>query len=172
MRQPVGPFPMREDGYEAVGLALAAVPFNKVETMRAMGLDVGMKTIGVAVTDELRVAAHPHHTLARKGTAADAAAIAELIASFEVIDLVVGLPLELSGRVGPRARRVQVLVEALRAALPATVRIHEWDERFSTVAVERVLLDANLSRARRKQVVDKQAAAFILQGWLEAQQST
>jgi putative Holliday junction resolvase len=144
-----------------------------VEAMRAMGLDVGSKTIGVAISDELRLAGHPHDTPMRKGTAPDVEAIAALVAEFDVGDLVIGLPLELSGRVGPRARRVQVLAHALRERLPEeTVRIHEWDERFSTVAVERVLLDANLSRARRKQVVDKQAAAFILQGWLDAQQST
>lgn len=138
-----------------------------------MGLDVGMKTIGVAVTDELRLAGHPLETLARKGTAPDVETIVALVAARDVGDVVVGLPLDLSGRVGPRARRVRVLIDALRARLgPLGVQVHEWDERFSTVAVERVLLDANLSRARRKQVVDKQAAAFILQGWLDAQQST
>lgn len=138
-----------------------------------MGLDVGMKTIGIAVSDELRLAGHPLETLARKGTAADVEAISALVAAREVIDVVVGLPLDLAGREGPRAKRVRVLIDALRARLdPSGVTVHEWDERFSTVAVERVLLEANLSRARRKQVVDKQAAAFILQGWLDAQQST
>ena len=81
--------------------------------------------------------------------------------------MVVGLPLTLAGDVGPRARRVLVLVEALRAAL--AVPVDTWDERFSTVAVERVLIEADLSRARRKQVIDQQAAAYILQGWLDAQ---
>ncbi len=133
-----------------------------------MGLDVGMKTIGVAVSDELGLAAHPVTTVARKGTAPDAAAIAALVAEREVGDVVVGWPLELSGKVGPRARRVQVFIDALRAALPASAGIHTWDERFSTVAVERVLIDADLSRRRRREVVDRQAAAYILQGWLDA----
>lgn len=133
-----------------------------------MGLDVGMKTIGVAVSDELGLAAHPVTTVARKGTAPDAATIAALVAEREVGDVVVGWPLELSGKVGPRARRVQVFIDALRAALPASAGIHTWDERFSTVAVERVLIDADLSRRRRREVVDRQAAAYILQGWLDA----
>jgi putative Holliday junction resolvase len=81
---------------------------------------------------------------------------------------VVGWPLELSGEVGPRARRVQVFIDALRERLPARIAVHTWDERFSTVAVERVLIEADLSRRRRRQVVDRQAAAYILQGWLDA----
>jgi len=136
--------------------------------VRALGLDVGSRTIGVAVSDELGLAAHPVTTLARRGTAADAAALAALVAEREAGDVVVGWPLELDGRVGPRARRVDVLIQALRAALPPEVRLHRWDERFSTVAVERVLLEADLSRRRRKEVVDQQAAAYILQGWLDA----
>ncbi len=139
--------------------------------MRAMGLDVGSKTIGVAVSDELRIAAHPVCTLARKGTVPDADRLVEMVAEREVVDVVVGLPLELSGREGLRVRRVRVLVDALRQRLDAAIAVHEWDERFSTVAVERVLIDADLSRNRRKQVVDQQAAAYILQGWLDAQQS-
>jgi putative holliday junction resolvase len=137
-----------------------------------MGLDVGSRTIGVAVSDELGIAAHPVTTIARAGTAPDAAAVAALVAEREVGDVVVGWPLELSGREGPRARRVAVLEEALRAALPASVAMHRWDERFSTAAVERVLVDADLSRRRRKQVIDQQAAAYILQGWLDARRTS
>lgn len=132
-----------------------------------MGLDVGSKTIGVAISDELGIAAHPVTTVARRGTALDAAAIAALATERQIEHIVVGWPLELSGEVGPRARRVQVLVDAVRERLPA-VELHTWDERFSTVAVERVLIDADLSRRRRRQVVDRQAAAYILQGWLDA----
>ncbi|HKE16260.1 MAG TPA: Holliday junction resolvase RuvX [Kofleriaceae bacterium] len=133
-----------------------------------MGLDVGSKTIGVAISDELGIAANPITTLSRRGTAADAAEVASLAARREVEAVVVGWPLELSGLVGPRARRVQVFIDALRAALPGAVGIHTWDERFSTVAAERVLLEADLSRRKRRQVVDRQAAAYILQGWLDA----
>ncbi len=133
-----------------------------------MGLDVGSKTIGVAISDELGIAANPITTVSRRGTAADATTIATLVADREVAAVVVGWPLELSGLVGPRARRVQVFIDALRAALPEQVAMHTWDERFSTVAVERVLLEADLSRRKRRQVVDRQAAAYILQGWLDA----
>jgi len=135
--------------------------------VRALGLDVGSKTIGVAISDELGIAAHPVDTLARKGTVADVAAVSALVTDREVEHVVVGWPLELDGKVGPRARRVEVLIDALRAALPEAVEIHRWDERFSTVAVERVLLEADLSRKRRKEVIDRQAAAYILQGWLD-----
>ncbi len=133
-----------------------------------MGLDVGSKTIGVAISDELGIAANPVTTVSRRGTAADATTVATLVADREVVAVVVGWPLELSGAVGPRARRVQVFIDALRAALPEQVAMHIWDERFSTVAAERVLLEADLSRRKRRLVVDRQAAAYILQGWLDA----
>lgn len=136
--------------------------------MRALGLDVGMKTIGVAVSDELGLAAHPVLTIAREGTVRDVARLVAMAAEREVQAVVVGMPLELSGEEGRRARRVRVLIDALRAALPAEIPIHEWDERFSTAAVERMLIQADVSRQRRKQVIDKQAAAYILQGWLDA----
>jgi putative Holliday junction resolvase len=136
--------------------------------VRVLGLDVGSKTIGVAVTDEVGIAAHSVATLARRGTAADVDQVLAQVAALGATAVVVGLPLELSGREGPRARRVRVLIDALRSRLGDSVPVHEWDERFSTAAVERILIDANVSRARRKQVVDKQAAAFILQGWLDA----
>jgi putative Holliday junction resolvase len=137
-----------------------------------MGLDVGTKTIGVAVSDELGMIGHPVATLERRGNQADAEAIAALVAEREVSDVVVGLPLELSGAAGPAARRVRDLVAVLRGKLPAEVAIHEWDERFSTAAVERVLIDGDLSRRRRRQVIDQQAAAYILQGWLDARGRT
>lgn len=143
-----------------------------VPCVRAMGLDVGMKTIGVAISDELGLAAHPVETIARQGTGADIARIAALVSARSVGDIVVGLPLELSGRVGRRALRVRVFADALRQALGDAVSMHEWDERFSTSAVERVLLEADMSRRRRKQVIDKQAAAYILQGWLDARRQS
>jgi len=136
--------------------------------VRVLGLDVGTKTIGVAVSDELMLAAHPLTTLERRGTDADVAQVDALVAEHGAEVIVVGLPLELSGEVGPRARRVRVLIDALRDRLGDRLEVHEWDERFSTVAAERVLLEADLSRRRRKQVIDKQAAAYILQGWLDA----
>ena len=137
-------------------------------SVRVLGLDVGSKTIGVALSDELGFAAHPVETLQRQGTAADAARVRALVEDRGAVAVVVGLPLEMSGEVGPRAKRVRVLIDALRDTLGEAVPVHEWDERFSTTAVERVLIEGDVSRKKRKQVIDKQAAAYILQGWLDA----
>jgi len=136
--------------------------------VRALGLDVGSKTIGMAVSDEAGIAAHPHGVLSRRGTAADVAAVIAKIAAVACDAVVVGMPYELSGQEGPRAKRVRVFIDALRAALPAGVELHERDERFSTAEAERVLLAADLSRDKRRAVIDQQAAALILQGWLDA----
>lgn len=133
---------------------------------KTLGLDVGSKTIGVAVSDELGIAAHSRTTIMRRGTGADVDAVSKLVRVEGVSQIVVGLPLTLEGEVGQRARRVLFFVEALRKG--STVPVETWDERFSTAGAERVLIEADLSRARRKEVIDKQAAAFILQGWLDA----
>lgn len=137
--------------------------------MRALALDVGSKTIGLALTDEASIAAHPLSVLARVGNSGDADAIAALIAEHGVSDVVVGMPFELSGRRGHRARRVLAFMTALRAALPPGVRLHEQDERFTTAEAERALIAADVPRARRRSVVDRHAAALILQAWLDAQ---
>jgi putative holliday junction resolvase len=136
--------------------------------MRALGLDIGTKTIGVALTDELGIAAHPLTVLPRAGNSDDSATVAALVAAHGVTDVVVGMPYELSGRLGHRARRVHEFLSVLRDALGAAVACHEQDERFTTAEAERVLIDADLSRAKRKAVIDQQAAALILQGWLDA----
>lgn len=133
-----------------------------------MGLDVGMKTIGVAISDELGLAAHPTTTISRQGMARDADQIAVMARERGVTDIVIGLPLELSGAVGRRATRVRMFADALGKSVGPGVALHEWDERFSTVAVERILIQADLSRRQRKRIIDKQAAAYILQGWLDA----
>lgn len=136
--------------------------------MRILGLDVGAKTIGVAVTDEAGIAAHPLKVIERRGTAADVAAVRAELASVSGVAVVVGMPYELSGREGPRARRVRVFLAALAAQLPQGVELHEQDERFTTAEAERVLVAGDVSRARRREVIDRQAAALILQGWLDA----
>lgn len=138
--------------------------------MRALGLDVGSKTIGVALTDEAGIAAHPLLVIERKGTTVDVSTIQTLVAQYSVTDVVIGMPFELSGKVGHRARRVQEFISALSGALGADVKCHEQDERFTTAEAQRVLIDADLSRAKRKGVIDQQAAALILQGWLDLQQ--
>jgi len=156
---------------------MAPAPWGVFETVyaslvRSLGLDVGTKTIGIALSDALGMAAHPLLVLPRSGTVADVSAVDALVAEHEVEAVIVGLPLELSGKVGHRARRVKVLIDALSAHFGERIPVHEWDERFSTVAVERVLIDADMSRAKRKKVVDKQAAAYILQGWLDGNRAS
>ena len=136
--------------------------------MRALALDVGSKTIGVAMTDEAMIAAHPLTVLARVGHLGDAAAVAKLAREHGVTDVVIGMPYELSGKIGHRARRVQALVEVLRAQLLDTIELHEQDERFTTAEAQRILIAADVSRAKRRGVIDQQAAALILQAWLDA----
>jgi putative holliday junction resolvase len=138
--------------------------------MRALGLDVGQKTIGVAMTDEAAIAAHPVCVIARSGTDSDVSAILALISEHAITDVVVGMPFELDGKVGHRARRVQDFARRLRDKLEAAMKLHEQDERFSTAEAERILLAADLSREKRKQVIDRQAAAVILQTWLQTWQ--
>jgi putative holliday junction resolvase len=131
--------------------------------MRVLGLDVGSRTIGVAVTDELGVAAHGVTTLARRGTVKDVEAVRQLAERYGTDRVVVGIPCEPDGSEGHRARRVRVLRDALEAA---GFQIAEVDESFSTVEAEEVLLSADLSRHKRKRVIDRLAAAVILERWL------
>ena len=141
------------------------------ELPRALGLDVGSKTIGLAMTDEARIAAHPLTVLSRVGHLGDARAIAALVAEHGVTDVVVGMPFELSGKPGHRARRVAAFIVVLREGLPASVQLHEQDERFTTAEAERALIAANVPRAQRRGVIDRHAAALILQAWLDAHRS-
>ena len=132
---------------------------------RVLGLDVGSRTIGVAVSDELGMAAHGVTTLQRRGTNKDVAQVLELVRRYQAERIVVGMPYELDGSAGRRAVRVRVFFDALAAA---GLAVEEWDERYSTVEAEATLLEANVSRARRKEVIDQMAAQVILQGWLAA----
>jgi putative Holliday junction resolvase len=140
--------------------------------MRALGLDVGSKTIGLALSDAGGVVATAQQVLRRSGQVEDARAVVQEAVARGASRVVVGWPLELDGRVGHRARRVQAFVDALRDHADQagmTLQIELWDERFSTAAAERTLLEADVSRRKRKQVIDALAAQFILQGWLDAQ---
>ena len=142
--------------------------------MRVIALDVGSKTIGVAVSDPDGSIAQPHGVLPRAGQQADAAKVCALVDELGAGVVVVGLPLELDGSEGHRARLVQrfvTVLEQLDAAREPNQRFElaRWDERFSTSAAERALLEADVSRAKRRQTIDAVAAAFILQGWLDAQ---
>lgn len=137
--------------------------------MRVLGLDVGAKTIGVAVSDELGLCAHAVQTLARRGTRADVATVVQRAAAYKTRLVVVGLPYDCEGNEGHRASRVRVLGDALAQA---GLEVAYQDESFSTVAAEEVLLAADLSRKRRKQVVDRLAAAVILQAWLDVRRAS
>ncbi|MCX5741271.1 MAG: Holliday junction resolvase RuvX [Proteobacteria bacterium] len=139
--------------------------------MRALGLDVGSKTIGVAVTDEAEIAAHPLRVIARAGTMLDVQSVLAIVAEYAITDVVIGMPFELSGRVGHRAKRVMTYGTALQAALGAGVAWHEQDERFTTAEAQRQMIEADVSRARRKQVIDQQAATLILQTWLDGRKA-
>jgi putative Holliday junction resolvase len=132
-------------------------------------LDVGDRRIGIAVSDELGLTAQGVTTLHRKSWAADLAAIARQVQAWHVEEVVVGLPLTLDGTDGPRAQAVRAFIKRLETVV--SVPIVTWDERFSTATAERVLIDADLSRARRKQVIDKAAAVVILQHFLDARMS-
>lgn len=134
---------------------------------RTLGLDVGAKTIGVAVSDEMGWTAQGVSTLARRGLDADLAALRRLAGEWDAERIVVGLPRNMNGSLGPAARSVLEFAEAVRSALGLPVTT--WDERLSTVAATRTLLEADVSRRRRRRVIDKLAAVFILQGYLDRQ---
>jgi putative Holliday junction resolvase len=132
---------------------------------RLIGLDLGTKTIGLAISDVERRLASPLKTLARGAFQKDADALISIFAEFEIAGVILGLPLDLEGRDGPRAQSTRAFARnlSMRADLP----IAYWDERFSTAAVTRSLIANDVSRRRRAAVVDKMAAAYILQGALD-----
>ena len=130
-----------------------------------LGLDLGTKTIGVAVSDPDRKLAAPVLTIARARFASDAERLLELAAERRAVGFVLGLPLNMDGGEGPRAQATRAFARNLAklTALPIAL----WDERLSTAAVERVLIEADASRRKRKAVIDQHAAAYILQGALD-----
>jgi len=134
--------------------------------MRTMGLDVGTKTIGVAISDELGITGQSLRTLRRSSLRSDLAELRELIQEHAVSRIIVGLPLNMDGSEGPMAAGCREFGRALATA--SDVPVEYWDERLSTVAAECVLLEGDVSRRRRREVVDSVAAAIILQGWLDA----
>ena len=136
--------------------------------MRIFGLDVGTRTVGVAVSDALGMTAQPLTTLRRTGLRANLAELRRLAETHKVRQAVVGLPLNMDGTEGPSAAAARAFGEALAQALDIPVEYQ--DERLSTVAAQRALLEADVSRARRREVVDQVAAALILQTWLDTRQ--
>lgn len=130
-----------------------------------LGLDVGTKTVGLALSDVTRSIATPYQTLKRTKFTADAKAIAEIATKEGVGGLVIGLPLNLDGSEGPRAQSTRAFARNLSGHVDLPMVF--WDERLSTAAVERHLIEADASRKRRAEVVDRMAAAYILQGALD-----
>ncbi|WP_395829337.1 Holliday junction resolvase RuvX [Elstera sp.] len=140
-------------------------PVLATRRYRLLGLDLGTKTIGLAISDGLGLSATPVETIRRTKFTADAEALLKLCKARDVGGLVLGLPVNMDGSEGPRAQSTRTFIDNLseKTALPMAL----WDERLSTVAVTRLMLEADLSRARRAEIVDKMAAAYILQGALD-----
>lgn len=132
---------------------------------KLLGLDLGTKTIGVAISDGMRYSATPLETIRRQKFTQDAERIVQLIAENEAVAVILGLPLNMDGSEGPRAQSTRAFARNL--AQKITIPIAFWDERLSTSAVTRTLIEADVRRDRRAEVVDKLAASYILQGALE-----
>jgi putative Holliday junction resolvase len=134
--------------------------------VKILGLDLGSKTIGVAISDDLLITAQVLTAIKRTVLEKDLAQIRELVDRHQVQEIVVGLPINMDGSKGESALKAEEFIEVLRQNL--SLRITAWDERLSTVAAERILLEGDLSRRKRRKVIDRLAAAFILQGYLDS----
>jgi putative Holliday junction resolvase len=142
--------------------AIASIPADR----RLMGLDLGTKTIGVATSDRTRMIATPIETIARKKFTQDAERLIAIIQAENIGLILLGLPVNMDGTEGPRCQSTRAF--ARNFARLSSVPIVFWDERLSTAAVERMLIQADASRAKRDQVIDKLAAAWILQAALDS----
>ncbi len=143
--------------------------------MRKIGLDVGDKTIGVAVSDALNITAQGVMTIERVGIKKDTTKVLDLIREYECDTVVIGLPKKLDGTDSPQTEKVYEfrakLENKLRSSGMGDIAVEYYDERLTTVMAERVLIEADLSRKRRKEVIDKQAAILILQGYMDTHQA-
>ena len=138
--------------------------------MRALALDIGDKTIGVAASDLLGITAQGVETIRRTSNKDDLKRLGELVKNFEATTFIIGLPKNMDGTEGTRCELVKKFAEKISAAFPEVNQIF-WDERLSTVAAEKNLIAADVSRKKRKKVIDKMAAVYILQGWLDSVRS-
>jgi putative Holliday junction resolvase len=136
--------------------------------MRSMSLDLGTKTIGIATSDETGTIAGGVETIHRTSPERDEKRLQELVREYEVGTIVLGYPKNMNGTVGERAHISEVFAERLHVLFPS-LKIVLWDERLSTVAAEKVLVDADLRRKKRRQVIDMMAAVVILQNYLDSQ---
>lgn len=135
-----------------------------------MGLDLGKKNIGIAVSDPLGFTAQPVTVLQRTGRAADTDRLLELCRNYEVKEIVVGYPLNMNGSVGPAAREAELFRKHL--AEKTGLSVHLWDERLSTSHAEKLLLEGDMSRLKRKKLKDKLAATIILESFLSSRRTT
>ncbi|MFI5358512.1 MAG: Holliday junction resolvase RuvX [Halanaerobiales bacterium] len=134
--------------------------------MRYMGLDFGDKTIGIAISDALGWTAQPKAVIRRRNLTDDFAILKEYIEKYDVQEIIVGLPINMDGTEGIRVKRTEEFVNFLRKRVDIPVQV--WDERLTTKQAENILLEADLSRRRRKEVIDQIAASIILQNYLDA----
>lgn len=138
--------------------------------MRIMGLDLGTKTIGVAISDELGWTAQGIETIHRSGNLKkDFSHLQRLITDYEVSKIILGLPKNMDGSIGERGQASEEFASQIKKRLQIPVEL--WDERLTTVSAERMLISADVSREKRKHVIDKVAAVFILQNYLDSQSS-
>lgn len=133
--------------------------------MRVMGLDIGSRTIGVAVSDELGMTAQPVKTIRRKSMEEDIQEIKRMIKEYEIGKIVVGLPKNMDGTMGKQAEIVFKWIKTVQDRIH--LQMITWDERLSTVGASKILLEADISREKRKQVIDTLAAVLILEGYLD-----
>jgi putative Holliday junction resolvase len=138
------------------------------KTMRVMGLDIGSHTIGVAISDELKVTAQGLKTIRRKSMKEDLSEISNLISEFKIDKIVIGLPKNMDGTLGKQAKMVLQWIKKLRERI--NLPVVTWDERLTTMEASKVLLQADLSRKKRKRVIDKLSAILILQGYLNQEE--
>jgi putative holliday junction resolvase len=136
---------------------------------RVLGLDVGSKRIGVAISDPLGITAQGLETIQRQNKRLDFEQLQKVVRDYEVTEIVVGYPLRMSGAEGVQAEKMQRFAEELRQRVPLPV--HLWDERLSSAQANRLLRETEMSIARRGQVVDQMAAVLILQSWMDARSS-
>jgi len=135
---------------------------------RILAIDLGARRIGLAVSDEMGWTAHGLHTLERIGPKKDLERLRQIIKENQIGKIVVGLPRNMNGQLGPQAELVLEFIERIKAQ--TGLDVIPWDERLTTQAAERVLLEADMSRAKRRKKVDQVAAVLILQGYLDSRQ--
>jgi putative Holliday junction resolvase len=138
---------------------------SDIKKMRIMGLDIGSCTIGIAISDELRITAQGLKTIRRKLMEEDLKEITMVIDQYKIEKIVVGLPKNMDGTLGKQAEMVFQWIKASKKKI--RLPMVTWDERLSTVGASKILLEADLSRKKRKKVIDKLAAVLILQGYLD-----